>query len=595
MLKKTRIRLLLAVALFTSTAHAQNFDSLILAIDAESKILSVEEKLSRLEAVEELAREKGAKDALANTLRRMGIVFFHSGELEDANKVLLEALQLQQENGNRFGVLSTFMTLGNVYYKIGQPSQAIKYYEEAAEEAEALKYGVSLKMIYLNLGQFLSEEGRYPEAEKYLVRGQSFLDSTRDISDIPYYDGALGHLYLQTGDYDKSRAFLEKARLGFSANQNLYGYAQSTRNLAFVLKDLQKQDSAFYYLHVAMDSAMLSEDPETVIEIAQDLGNWYLESGDTLGSFHFIELANRLKDSVINEAGIQSLIEAEQKYRSESKSKELKVQKTILRQRNFLILSLAIALGLGLLAFLLYRHLRLQREKLVEAELERKSIEIDQLLRQQELSTLKAQMQGQNEERDRIARDLHDRLGSLLSTIKLQFSHFEGRLTQIESEFKSTYGNMMTLIDTAYDEIRQISHDLSSGTLNKFGFNKAVQELIQAIQDVNPIQINYLPNRVPIEDYPQITESLYRIVQELLSNTLKYAQAGEVNIQLAQYDGMLSFTYEDDGKGFDIKSIEQKKGIGMHNIRSRVEMMQGTMNIDTSPGHGVTVMIEIPL
>lgn len=595
MLKRIRPLYLLALVLAFGQSRAQNFDSLLMAYDAVALDLSVQEKLDKLRAVENLTRAKKNKDALANTLRRIGIVHFQSGELEEANRVLLEALQLQQENGNRFGVLSTFMTLGNVYYKIGQPRQAIRYYEEAAEEAEALNYGVSLKMIYLNLGQFLSEEGRYVEAEKYLLRGRTFLDSTQDVYNIPYYDGALGHLYLQTGDYEKSRAYLEKSRLEFSTGNDLYGYAQSTRNLAFVLKDLLKPDSAFYLLHVALDSAMLSEDPEIVIEIAQDLGSWYLETGDTLGSFHFIELANRLKDSVINEAGIQSLIEAEQKYRSESKNKELKVQKAILRQRNYLILSLAIALGLGLLAFLLYRHLRLQREKLVKAELERKSIEIDQLLRQQELSSLKAQMQGQNEERDRIARDLHDRLGSLLSTIKLQFSHFEGRLTQIESDFKSTYGNMMTLIDTAYDEIRQISHDLSSGTLTKFGFNKAVLELIQAIQDVNPLQIHYLSNKVPVEDYPQITESLYRIVQELLSNTLKYAQASEVNIQLAQYDGMLSFSYEDDGKGFDLKAIEQKKGIGMHNIRSRVEMMQGTLNIDTSPGHGVTVMIEIPL
>lgn len=587
--------MLTILSLTLSQVWAQNFDSLLIAYDGVAPELSVQEKLDKLKAVETLARDKKNNDALANTLRRIGIVRFHSGELENASKALLEALRLQQENGNRFGVLSTFITLGNVYFKIGQSSQAIRYYEEAAEEAEALNYKVTLKNIYLNLGQFLTEESRYVEAEKYLMRGISFLDSVSDVSDIPYYNGALGFLYLQTGDYAKSRNYLERARVGFNADHNLYGYAQSTRNLAFVLKDIKKVDSAFQYMQLALDSAMIAEEPETVIEIAQDLGSWYLEVGDTLGSFHFIELANRLKDSVINEAGIERLIEAEQKYRSESKSKELKVQKETLRQRNYLILSLTIALGLGLLAFLLYRYVRLQKEKLVKAELEKKSIEIDQLLRQQELSTLQAQMQGQNEERDRIARDLHDRLGSLLSTIKLQFSHFEGRLTQIESEFKSTYGNMMTLIDTAYDEIRQISHDLSSGTLNKFGFNKAVQELVQAIQDVNPIQIHYLSNKVPIEDYTQITESLYRIIQELLSNTLKYAEASEVNIQLSLFNGTLSFTYEDDGKGFDQKVAEQKDGIGMLNIKNRVEMMQGTLNIDTSPGHGVTVMIEIPL
>lgn len=586
---------ILCFVLSLNFLQAQDLDSLLIAYDHKSNQQSFEDNLAQLEEIILLAKEASNLDAEANTLRRIGIIYSNWGKIDKATEALLKAHKIQEENGNSFGALSTLLNLGNLYYTIGQNSQAIKYYQRAYAEAKELNSELMQKDICLNISQFLLEDGRLEESEEYLAKGEALLDTEKDSEYFPYFSNTHGLLFQKKGNHALAIQSFLKARKGFAAASYQEGYAESSRNIADSYLKLGKKDSCRIYLEEGLDTAMSGRNPETIISIARKLEEWYLAQGDTLRSYHFLELANRLNDSFLNEAGIKGLIEAEQKYQSEAKSKEITAHKERIRNRNLLITALGVSLLLLIVAFWFYRHIKIQKEKLVKAELEKKSMEIDQLLRHQEISTLQAQMQGQNEERDRIARDLHDRLGSLLSTIKLQFSHFEGRLSQIEDEFKTTYGNMMGLIDTAYHEIRQISHDLSSGTLNKFGFRKAVLELKSAIEEVNTLKINFFDNKIEADQYEDFAEPLYRICQELLSNTLKYARAEEVNIQLSIYNGVLTFTYEDDGIGFNKDELKNKSGIGIQNIESRVNMMNGTMNLDSSPGHGMTLIIELPL
>ena len=199
-------------------------------------------------------------------------------------------------------------------------------------------------------------------------------------------------------------------------------------------------------------------------------------------------------------------------------------------------------------------------------------------------------MMGIEHERQRIAQDLHDGLGVLLSTIKMKLS-IENETEQKQQKL----GNLMGDIDIALEDIRGISRNLMPITLSKLGFNRAIEELIQNIRISNP---NLDIELIKIVDNERLIEpvgvNLYRIIQELLQNVLKHSKASELIIQLFSRDDVFVLMVEDNGVGFDV--LDKKTGgIGLENVKYRVVSMQGLLNVDSFKGKGSTITIEIPL
>ena len=216
----------------------------------------------------------------------------------------------------------------------------------------------------------------------------------------------------------------------------------------------------------------------------------------------------------------------------------------------------------------------------------------ENLLRNSEerINNFTALMMGIEHERQRIAQDLHDGLGVLLSTIKMKLS-IENETEQKQQKL----GNLMGDIDIALEDIRGISRNLMPITLSKLGFNRAIEELIQNIRISNPnldIElIKIVQNERLIEP---VGVNLYRIIQELLQNVLKHSKASELIIQLFSRDDVFVLMVEDNGVGFGV--LDNKTGgIGLENVKYRVVSMQGLLNVDSFKGKGSTITIEIPL
>ena len=216
----------------------------------------------------------------------------------------------------------------------------------------------------------------------------------------------------------------------------------------------------------------------------------------------------------------------------------------------------------------------------------------ENLLRNSEerINNFSALMMGIEHERQRIAQDLHDGLGVLLSTIKMKLS-IENETEQKQQKL----GNLMGDIDIALEDIRGISRNLMPITLSKLGFNRAIEELIQNIRISNP---NLDIELIKIVDNERLIEpvgvNLYRIIQELLQNVLKHSKASELIIQLFSRDDVFVLMVEDNGVGFDV--LDKKTGgIGLENVKYRVVSMQGLLNVDSFKGKGSTITIEIPL
>lgn len=238
-------------------------------------------------------------------------------------------------------------------------------------------------------------------------------------------------------------------------------------------------------------------------------------------------------------------------------------------------ITLTFLLSLAIVVFFVYYQRRLFGQKAA----------MEQLKREEQEKRLESVMAAQENERGRIARDLHDEVGVMLSTVKLYLTH---------RDQEDALGRAEQLLDQSVAKLRSISRGLSSDHLAQFGLERALKDLCEPMEATGELEIHRsysLGERLPRETELQ----LHRIVQELLNNTLKHARANQVHIDLKKQDGSVLLDYRDDGVGFDRQVVEERPSLGLRTLSGRVEILRGSINITSSPGQGTRVTVVLPL
>jgi hypothetical protein len=256
----------------------------------------------------------------------------------------------------------------------------------------------------------------------------------------------------------------------------------------------------------------------------------------------------------------------------------------IIESQYFLILG---TLVMTLLAFSIVIFIYLYQRKLARRNQELQSIQ--DLMQDQEMKTAYALLDGQDQERKRIASELHDNLGSILVTLNMYADSLMERADP--SKIKEIAQRISNTSKQANEEVRKISHSLDSGLLKHFGLNAAVNQLMEAIEVSKKIQIS---TAIDVEDQfsNEVGLEAYRIIQELVNNSLKHSGCTSINLDISQIENDLSIIYEDNGKGFDMEQV--KRGMGLNNIEKRVEKLNGELKKDRGT-RGSTFIIELPI
>jgi signal transduction histidine kinase len=198
---------------------------------------------------------------------------------------------------------------------------------------------------------------------------------------------------------------------------------------------------------------------------------------------------------------------------------------------------------------------------------------------------------GQEAERKRLAQDIHDDLGGLLATVKIQFDRVGGLLN--DEKANTEFRRARNLLDDTSHEIRRIAHNMMPHALMKMGLIPALEDLANSIQSANGLRVSpkCIDLETPMDKDKEVV--LYRIAQELCNNVIKHAEANKLLVQLSQNNGTYSLVVEDNGRGFEEKD-GHKTGIGISSITSRVAYLNGSLDIDTRPGKGTSVTVEFP-
>ncbi|NNK89902.1 MAG: sensor histidine kinase [Saprospiraceae bacterium] len=309
-----------------------------------------------------------------------------------------------------------------------------------------------------------------------------------------------------------------------------------------------------------------------------------------------------LQDSILNENRLIAVNNITYKYESREKNAEIKLlerekamaeESNAQQRRALIVLGLVLALlTIGIYYIVRFYSEKINTAKIIEEQTEKINLQkITELKDRIRINSMQSMIEGQELERERIAKDLHDSLGGLLSTIKLQIDNIKsksnGKLDEKEVE-TTTH-----LLDAAVGEVRTISQNLQPGALSRLGLIPAIQDLVNRYDGKYGPEIDLQHFDIPIKMNQNLALGIYRVVQEILTNAIKHARASEILVQLNRKGEEIIIHIEDDGVGFDQKKRYQ--GMGLENIRSRVNYLKGNMEIDSRVKEGTSFIIHIPL
>jgi signal transduction histidine kinase len=211
-------------------------------------------------------------------------------------------------------------------------------------------------------------------------------------------------------------------------------------------------------------------------------------------------------------------------------------------------------------------------------------------------SMLQSIIQGQEEERKRLAKEIHDGLGPLVSTAKMNFESLETDLPDEFNHLKKRFEEGYAMLDDIANEARSLSHALMPRVLEDFGLISAIESLCDKINRANRINVLFLYSDHEVSLTKEMQLAFYRVLQELINNVLKYAKASKLDIQLIKREDSITLIVEDNGDGFDLDTVlDQGEGIGIKNIQTRITYFGGAVHIDTLKGRGTIVTAEVPL
>lgn len=518
--------------------------------------------------------------------------------------------------------------------------RAIKNYIEAQKMYGRARDSVKLFETVADLGRLYCGSEYYLEALSLFERVLGFAERRNDTLMQARVLQQIGEIYLVKNEPEEAGKYLETAsKLNLAAQDTLLAQINKL-TLAAVLPDeyssgdfpdsikveLTKFDSIRYkaflpsiHLHVGMYNMhvnkynlasyyftqglqLASHDPFIRKELYRNLADCYEKMGELSKALTVMKYFTQYIDSLNTATKSESIQQLLLRYKAIDQDSELKQlahdrNMTVMKSRLQGVINYALLLGVVIMLIVSYVMIRgfqqrMNANQIISQQKEEINVQkIRELENNLKIESMSSMLQGQELERERIARDLHDSLGGLLSTVKLHFDALQTSNPNIGQQ--KEYTKAHNLLDAACNEVRTISNNMQPGALVKLGLVPAIHDLINRLESPETPNIEFIYFG-PLENLPGgVSLHIFRIIQELLYNCIKHAKANEILIQLIQNETDLEIMVEDDGQGYDVN--QARKGMGTENLSARVKYLKGEISIHSEMTVGTTTTITIPL
>ncbi len=552
-------------------------------------------------ALEHFEIDSATLQSCLGALFNIGVIHQTVGDYDKALEFFYRELELRTKLKIHNGYGSTLNSIGVTLKKMGNNERALEIYNAALASAIEAGDSVDLSNIYNNRGlvKELLDDLTGAMADYRTSLALDMKDGYP--SGIASSYESLSNNYLKLHMLDSAEYYAEMAYEIRKDLGQLKELVQSGHNLVQVALKQGKIDDAWMYAEMTTPRSTELGLPEVILQNYALLADIYRMKGEAVLETEALRAQLVWKDSLFNQQTIETARNLQVRYETLEKEQALAALQNENELSNLLIsrqqkwqLLLIVALGLLLFLFILairYYQLRIEAHKL-KASQERfiKEQKLKEVEAQNKLLQMNAVLQGQEAERIRIAKDLHDGLGALLSTVKLHFASVQKEIKALAE--LNVYQKANDLLDNACTEVRRIAHNMMPDALAKLGLIQALEDLVEGLRlKGQKVLLETINLDQPLTD--EIELMVYRIIQELTSNITRHADAGKVLVQLSLHDHQLYITVEDDGQGFDVDAVSE--GIGLKNLRSRVAYLGGTIEMDSRQNIGTTTSIVIPL
>lgn len=558
----------------------------------------------------QLAKQEGNRVMEATLIRNLGVAYYMDSRLDSAEIILSEALRVATSAQDAASQAGAYVALGNLYNVQSRYNIAIDHYNKALPLYKKLGRTDRIYTIHANIGALYSSRGNYPQAERYLLAAQKTARAQKDIamqariaqnlSNVYFaisrakesyqyakeavslcreagddYNEVLAltslsgacHTYLKDNDLARQYAVeaLEKAQkiqipnlISAALRNRAYAYYRDTdykKAKETAIECLELTDSTDLSQRVAMNSTLL----ESYIQLGEKV-----KAEET---FHLVyELMNRQSDERMS----QAISEMEVKYETNRKEEHIAM---LSEERSlFIALSITGATVVVLLLITLLLMNRYQRQKRLRMEEQLRISEQEKLL-------LAAQslLDGENRERGRLSRELHDGLGGMLTMIKMS-------LNQMKQQTSSDFEKVLGFVDSSICEMRKMAHNIMPESILKFGLVPTLGEFCKNFPNVSMHVYGEM------ERYREKVEiNFYRIACELINNALKHSDATRINVQLITAVDKISLSVQDNGVGFSLEEHPE----ALQTVKSRVEVLGATIDILSTKDEGTEVTVEL--
>lgn len=515
------------------------------------------EQIKYLEKITPVAEKIEFYDILSAANTNLAIDFYNAAQFKKAHEYFVKS-EIQYRKSMNY---SDFMVDRLIFSSCLLEMDSLAAAKRELSKLEVMVDTVSqnnIKQLYYNIfGQYKFQSGKYEEAITNYKKAEKILkDNLIVTNDLQLYMDFM-QAYAKKGDYRTAISYAERCIALASKVNNKVVEADIYKELSVYKKDFGKVGEAYEALAK------------------------YVAISDSLNIAELEKEVNRLESRYQSEKKEREILQ----LKNDNDTVELQLARK--QSQNYFLLS--ISMGLLVLtgfAYLGYRNFR-KKDKL-------KTAEINQLKYEQESKVYNAMLEGQENERKRLAIDLHDGLAGRLSAtrIKLEKLAKKSENKKTEKDFKEA----ASYIDNSLTELRGIAMNLMPETLFKYGLKNAIEDYCSSIgsglDDVKFILQFYDTEKVLP---PNVALTIYRIIQELINNAVKHSKASEVLVQYLVENNKINITVEDNGQGFFIKDLKEKRGMGLNNLKTRVAYLNGEIDFDSNPDEGTNINIVINL
>ena len=525
-----------------------------------------------------------------NAYRSKGVANRLIGDLEKSLTFLFESSEAALSNNNLKLLAEAYAEIAITYSANNDQTNSLRYDNKAIDAFRKLGMLKELSINLLNTGYTYYSLGKYDTALLYYNEAAPLFDSLKLTIGQAYNLGNRALVYLETNEFDQAEQDLLQAIEMLIPLGDQYGMADFHNQLGNLYLETGQNDKSIYHTQKSLEMAEELGLKEQARDASLVLSKLSAEGGNYQEAYRLHQEYLAYRDSIQNEENTKAMADQRTEFEVSIREKEIEVLEKDKQLQNIYIIVALVFLLVFILLFLLSRQRLITNKLASKAERDQHEKDVQNLLQGQEKKTLQSMIEGREKERKHLAGELHNHLGSLLATVKMNLNGFEQEDQRINT--------LHQLVDQVYNDVRDMSHALNMGVSEDFGLVSALQELVDHLSQSGKLKIEF--NAAVADCFIPFEQEivLYRVVQELVSNVLKHAQATEMTLLLTCFEDeqLLNIMVADNGRGFDAETAKVKAdGMGLHSLDGMVSSLHGEMEIDSQAGKGTTINIDFPL